>query len=62
MARFVRWLERLFARAPRTVVLVLAGPTVSVLAGVSGMRAGGAAAANRPPSQASAAPPPERSR
>lgn len=38
MARFVRWLERLFARAPRTVVLLLTGPTVSALAGIYGMR------------------------
>lgn len=37
-ARFVRWLERIFARAPRLVVPVLPGPTVSVLAGISGMR------------------------
>lgn len=37
-ARFVRYVEELFARAPRTVVLVLAGPTVSALAGVAGMR------------------------
>jgi len=37
-ARFVRWLERLFARASHLVVLVLAGPTVSALAGISGMR------------------------
>ncbi len=35
--RFVRWVEQLFARAPRLVVLFLAGPTVSALAGVSGM-------------------------
>jgi membrane protein DedA with SNARE-associated domain len=37
-ARFVRFLERLFERAPRLVVLAAAGPTVSVLAGMSGMR------------------------
>jgi membrane protein DedA with SNARE-associated domain len=36
--RFVRFLERLFARAPRLVVLGAAGPTVSALAGMSGMR------------------------
>jgi hypothetical protein len=36
--RFVRFLERLFARAPRLVVLCAAGPTVSALAGMSGMR------------------------
>jgi membrane protein DedA with SNARE-associated domain len=39
-ARFVRWLERLFARASHAVVLTMAGPTVSALAGISGMRAG----------------------
>ena len=38
-AVFVRWIERLFGRAPHAVVLVLAGPTVSGLAGMSGMRA-----------------------
>lgn len=37
LARLVRWLERLFARAPRLVVPALPGPTVSALAGVSGM-------------------------
>jgi hypothetical protein len=37
-AAFVRWLERLFARASHLVVLLMAGPTVSALAGVSGMR------------------------
>jgi len=37
-AIFVRWLERLFSRASHLVVLVMAGPTVSALAGVSGMR------------------------
>jgi membrane protein DedA with SNARE-associated domain len=36
--RFVRFLERLFAKAPRLVVLGAAGPTVSALAGMSGMR------------------------
>ena len=36
--RFVRWLERLFARASRTVVFTMAGPTVSALAGTSPMR------------------------
>ncbi len=35
--RFVRWLERLFGRAPRSVVLGLNGPTVSALAGISAM-------------------------
>ncbi len=38
-ARFVRWIERLFRRAPHAVVLVMAGPTVSGLAGMTGMRA-----------------------
>jgi hypothetical protein len=38
--RFVRWMERLFARASHAVVLLMAGPTVSALAGISGMRAG----------------------
>jgi hypothetical protein len=37
LAGFVRWLERLFARAPRLVVPALPGPTVSALAGISGM-------------------------
>lgn len=37
-ARFVRWIERLFGRAPHAVVLVMAGPTVSGLAGMTGMR------------------------
>ncbi len=37
-ARFVRWLERIFARAGKTVVLLVSGPTVSALAGISGMR------------------------
>jgi membrane protein DedA with SNARE-associated domain len=36
-ARFVRWLERLFARAPHGVVLLFTGPTVSGLAGIHGM-------------------------
>jgi membrane protein DedA with SNARE-associated domain len=35
--RFVRWLERLFARAARAVVFAMAGPTVSALAGISRM-------------------------
>ncbi len=38
--RFVRWLERLFSRASHAVVFVMAGPTVSGLAGISGMRTG----------------------
>jgi membrane protein DedA with SNARE-associated domain len=37
-ARFVRWLERIFSRASVAVVLSLPGPTVSALAGISGMR------------------------
>jgi membrane protein DedA with SNARE-associated domain len=39
-ARFVRWLERLFARASHAVVLLMTGPLVSALAGISGMRVG----------------------
>jgi membrane protein DedA with SNARE-associated domain len=38
-ARFVRWVEALFARASHAVVLLLPGPTVSGLAGISGMGA-----------------------
>jgi membrane protein DedA with SNARE-associated domain len=38
--RFVRWVERLFSRASHVVVFVMAGPTVSALAGISGMRTG----------------------
>ncbi len=38
--RLVRWMERLFSRASHAVVLLMAGPTVSALAGISGMRAG----------------------
>jgi hypothetical protein len=37
-ARFVRWIEALFSRAPHLVVLVMAGPTVSGLAGMTGIR------------------------
>jgi len=37
-ARFVRWIESLFARAPHLVVFVMAGPTVSGLAGMAGIR------------------------
>jgi len=37
-AGFVHWLERLFARAGDAVVLGLPGPTVSLIAGSSGMR------------------------
>jgi hypothetical protein len=36
-ARFVRWLESLFARYRHAVVLTMSGPTVSALAGISGM-------------------------
>ncbi len=36
-AGFVRWLERIFARAPRLVVFGISGPSISALAGVSGM-------------------------
>lgn len=39
LGRFVRWLERLFERASYVVVLAMTGPTVSALAGISGMRA-----------------------
>jgi membrane protein DedA with SNARE-associated domain len=38
-ARLVRWLEDLFSKAPRLVVLFLVGPTVSALAGIAGMPA-----------------------
>jgi len=38
--RFLRFLERLFNRAPHAVVLVMSGPSVSALAGVSGMPTG----------------------
>lgn len=38
--RLVRWMERLFSRASHAVVLLMAGPMVSALAGISGMRAG----------------------
>ena len=37
LGRFVRLLERLFARAPRVVVLLFTGPTVSALAGIARM-------------------------
>ncbi|MEE2674805.1 MAG: hypothetical protein VX466_13470 [Myxococcota bacterium] len=36
-ARFVRWIESWFRKAPRMVVLFFAGPTVSALAGMGGM-------------------------
>lgn len=36
-ARLVRWLEDLFGKAPRLVILFFAGPTVSMLAGMSAM-------------------------
>jgi membrane protein DedA with SNARE-associated domain len=35
--RFVRWLERIFSRAANAVVFFFSGPTVSALAGASGM-------------------------
>jgi hypothetical protein len=37
-ARFVRFVETLFSRAPHLVILVMAGPTVSGLAGMAGIR------------------------
>ena len=37
-ARFVRWVERLFARAPHLVIFAMAGPTTSGLAGIAGIR------------------------
>ncbi len=37
-ARFVRWIEALFSRAPHLVVFAMAGPTVSGLAGMTGIR------------------------
>jgi membrane protein DedA with SNARE-associated domain len=36
--RFVRWLERIFLRASYPIVFLFSGPTLSALAGVSGMR------------------------
>jgi membrane protein DedA with SNARE-associated domain len=36
--RFVRWLERIFQRASHPIVFLASGPTVSALAGASGMR------------------------
>jgi hypothetical protein len=39
-ARFVRWMQGLFSRAPHLVVLTMSGPTVSALAGVARMRLG----------------------
>lgn len=36
-ARFVRWLEGLFARWSRSVTFAMTGPTISALAGMSGM-------------------------
>lgn len=35
--RFVRWLERIFVRWDRAVILLAVGPTTSALAGISGM-------------------------
>jgi membrane protein DedA with SNARE-associated domain len=37
-ARFVRWVERLFERWSFAVVFLMTGPTVSALAGMSGMK------------------------
>lgn len=39
-ARFVRWIEYWFGKAPRLVVLLSVGPTVSALSGMSGMPLG----------------------
>lgn len=39
LGRFFRWLERLFGRAPRTVVFLMPGPGVATIAGASGMAA-----------------------
>ncbi|TFG97335.1 MAG: hypothetical protein E4H11_02090 [Myxococcales bacterium] len=36
--RYVRWLEQLFRRASHPIVFFLSGPTLSALAGASGMR------------------------
>jgi membrane protein DedA with SNARE-associated domain len=38
LGRVVRWLEQLFARASHAIVFVFAGPTLSAIAGASGMR------------------------
>ncbi len=38
-ARFIHWLERLFSRAPNAVVVLLPGPGVATLAGMSKMSA-----------------------
>jgi len=37
-ARLVAWLQQLFRRAPHAAVLLLPGPVMSILAGMSGMR------------------------
>ena len=37
--RFVRWLEGVFARASHVIVFLFVGPTLSAIAGASGMRA-----------------------
>jgi membrane protein DedA with SNARE-associated domain len=39
-AHFVAWLQRLFRRAPHAAVLLLPGPAMSTLAGMSGMHPG----------------------
>ena len=37
MGRFIRWLERLFQKAPKTAIFFLVGPGMSSIAGISGM-------------------------
>lgn len=39
LGRLVRWLEQIFARASHGIVFCFAGPTLSAIAGASGMRA-----------------------
>ncbi len=39
VGRYMRWLERLFSRASHAIVVLMTGPMVSALAGISGMRA-----------------------
>lgn len=36
--RFIRWLQGIFQHAPRSAVLLLPGPSMSAIAGMSGMR------------------------
>ena len=38
LGRVVRWLEQLFARASHAIIFLFAGPTLSAIAGASGMR------------------------